>query len=134
HYILYAAPRSDFEGTLAGAATRSIIPGFLVILFVSPAIIYLARLISLPLTRLSREAAEIQAFNLDARIDLSSPVFEINALIDAVAGMKSTLREISKFLPKAHVRSILESGKHVAVGGEKRRLSMLFTDVKDFTS
>jgi len=133
HYILYAAPRSEFEGSLAGAATRSIIPGLIVILLASPAIIYLARLISSPLARLSHEAETIRAFNLDSRIDMKSPVREIDALIGSMAGMKNTLREISKFVPKAHVRGILASGKQVAVGGEKRRLSLLFTDVKDFT-
>ena len=47
--------------------------------------------------------------------------------------MKSTIREVSKFVPKALVRDILESENTVAVGGQNRRISILFTDVKDFT-
>jgi adenylate cyclase len=50
-----------------------------------------------------------------------------------MSGMKSTIREVSKFVPKALVRDILETEDKVAVGGKTRRISILFTDVKDFT-
>jgi adenylate cyclase len=132
-YIMYAAPRSDFEGSLAGSATRSLIPGLLVLLLALPAIIYLARMISRPLKKLSAEAGLIRSFNLDDPIDMNSPVLEIDALIGSMSGMKSTLREISKFVPKTLVKDILEEERDVVVGGEKRHISLLFTDVKDFT-
>ena len=50
-----------------------------------------------------------------------------------MSGMKGTIREVSKFVPKALVKDILESERQVVVGGETRRISILFTDVKDFT-
>ena len=50
-----------------------------------------------------------------------------------MAGMKGTIREVSKFVPKALVKDILDSGGVVRVGGEIRRVSIMFTDVKDFT-
>ncbi len=132
-YILYAAPKSDFEGSLAGLATRSLIPGFLVLVLALPAIIYLARMISRPLRRLSAETDLIRSFKLNDPITMQSIVREIDLLIGSVASMKSTLREISKFVPQAIVKNILDNEKQVAVGGEKRRLSLLFTDVENFT-
>ena len=132
-YILYAAPRTDFEGSLAGLASRSLIPGFLVILLALPAIIYLARMISRPLRRLSAETDLIRSFKLKDPVAMESVVREIDLLIGSVSSMKATLREISKFVPQAIVRNILENEKQVAVGGEKRRLSLLFTDVENFT-
>lgn len=132
-FQLYAAPLSDFQGTLADAAGRSIPVALLIFLLSLPAIVYLARSISKPLVRLSGEAELIRSFQLDDPINLHSRVHEVNTLIRSMSGMKGTIREVSKFVPKALVRDILESESRVAVGGETRRVSILFTDVKDFT-
>ena len=132
-YVLYAAPLSDFEGSLAGIARRNIFAALLVFLVSLPAIIYLARSISKPLARLSHEANLIQSFQLNDPITMSSRVFEINALTRSMSSMKSAIREVSKFVPKALVKDILENEQQVLVGGETRRVSILFTDVKDFT-
>jgi adenylate cyclase len=132
-FVLYAAPLSDFQGTLTDAARQSIPIALLIFLLIVPAIVYLARSISRPLAKLSNEAELIQSFQLDEPIRLKSRVIEINALIRSMSGMKGTIREVSKFVPKALVRDILESESTVAVGGVTRRVSILFTDVRDFT-
>jgi adenylate cyclase len=132
-YQLYAAPLSDFQGTLADAAGRSIPVALLIFLLSLPAIIFLARSISKPLAKLSHEAELIRSFRLEEPIKMQSRVHEINTLIRSMSGMKGAIREVSKFVPKALVRDILESEGQVAVGGETRRVSILFTDVKDFT-
>jgi adenylate cyclase len=75
----------------------------------------------------------IRSFELDDPIKLHSRVHEVSTLIRSMSGMKSTIREVSKFVPKALVKDILESESQVAVGGETCRVSILFTDVKDFT-
>jgi adenylate cyclase len=64
---------------------------------------------------------------------MQSRVREVHTLIRSMSGMKNTIREVSKFVPKALVKDILESENRVAVGGQTRRVSILFTDVKDFT-
>jgi adenylate cyclase len=132
-FQLYAAPLSDFQGSLADAAGRSIPVALLIFLLTLPAIIYLARSISNPLARLSKEAELIRSFQLDDPIRLRSRVHEVSTLIRSMSGMKGTIREVSKFVPKALVKDILESESQVAVGGSTRRVSILFTDVKDFT-
>jgi adenylate cyclase len=133
-FVLYAAPLSDFLGTLADAAARSIPPALLIFLLSLPAIAYLAHSISRPVTRLAGEADLIRSFKLDDPIGFDSRVREIDALIRSMSGMKSTLREVSKFVPKALVRDILQSESVVAVGGETRNISIMFTDVQDFTT
>ena len=132
-YVLYAAPRSEFEGRIAEAASSGLLAGILVILLSIPFVFILTRTISKPLAGLSDEAALIQSFNLDSPITLKSYVRELDTLIGSMINMKKTMRSISKFVPKALVRDILQSGDTVEVGGERRHLSLLFTDVKDFT-
>jgi adenylate cyclase len=132
-YVLYAAPVSDFQGSLAGAAERSVLVAFAILILLLPAIIFLARSLSRPLGRLSVEAGLIQSFHLDDPIDLRSRVREINTLIRSMSGMKGAIREVSKFVPRALIKDLLKSGNVVTVGGEIRRVSIMFTDVKDFT-
>ena len=105
-FQLYAAPLSDFQGTLADAAGRSIPVALLIFLLSLPAIVYLARSISKPLVRLSDEAELIRSFQLDDPIKLHSRVREVNMLIRSMSGMKGTIREVSKFVPKALVKDI----------------------------
>ncbi|TCU66175.1 adenylate cyclase [Bradyrhizobium sp. R2.2-H] len=132
-FVLYAAPLSDFLGSLAHAAARNIPTALLVFVLALPAIIYLAHSISKPLRKLSDEAELIRSFQLADPIRMESRVREINTLIRSMSGMKGTIREVSKFVPKALVKDLLESESLVEVGGETRRVSILFTDVKDFT-
>ena len=115
---------------MADAAGRSLLPALVIFVLALPAIIYLARLISAPLVGLGQEAELIRQFNLDDPIKMTSPVFEVGALIQSMSGMKSTLREVSKFVPKSLVGDILQSGGSAKVGGETRRVSLLFTDVR----
>jgi adenylate cyclase len=50
-----------------------------------------------------------------------------------MSGMKGAIREVSKFVPKALVRELLQSEGSLEVGGVTRRVSMLFSDIRDFT-
>lgn len=133
-FVLYAAPLSDFMGTFVDAAARSIPAALLIFALSLPAIAYFAHSISKPVMRLAGEADLIRSFKLDAPVGFDSRVREINALIRSMSGMKGAIREVSKFVPKTLVRDILETEKVVAVGGEARCVSILFTDVQDFTA
>ena len=132
-FVLYAAPVSDFMGPLAHAAARNILAALAVFLLALPALIYFARSISRPLARLSEEAELIQTFQLAAPIKMKSSVREVHTLIRSMSGMKSAIREVSKFVPKALVRELLQSEGSVEVGGTTRRVSILFSDIRDFT-
>ena len=58
---------------------------------------------------------------------------EINEVAHALEAMEAGLRSFGAYIPKALVRSIVSSGKDVGIGGEKRTLTILFTDIQDFT-
>jgi two-component system sensor histidine kinase/response regulator len=70
-YILNAAPRADFEGSLTGAAGRSILSALFVTLLASPAIVYFARMVSRPIVALADNARLIEAI-IDT---IPNPVF-----------------------------------------------------------
>jgi class 3 adenylate cyclase len=62
-----------------------------------------------------------------------SNTLEIDQLFGALFDMKNGLRAFSKYVPTAVVTQVLGSGK-AEIGGERRELSLLMTDVTDFTT
>lgn len=92
-----------------------------------------ARRIAGAMRQLAREAEAIR------RLDLAAPVLppggaaEVNALAEAMGGMKSALRLFSVYVPRDLVRKLMAEGAEVKLGGERRRLTVMFADVQGFT-
>ena len=93
-----------------------------------------AHRLSAALRRLGKEAESIR------RLDLSGPVAppggaaEVHALAEAMGGMKSALRLFSVYVPRDLVRKLMAEGAEVKLGGERRRLTVMFSDVQGFTT
>ncbi|BDG72633.1 adenylate/guanylate cyclase domain-containing protein [Roseomonas fluvialis] len=93
-----------------------------------------AQRIAAALRRLVREAEAIR------RLDLADPVApaggtaEVAVLAEAMGGMKSALRLFSVYVPRDLVRKLMAEGAEAALGGERRRLTVMFSDVQGFTT
>ncbi|CAH0155065.1 adenylate/guanylate cyclase domain-containing protein [Roseomonas sp. CECT 9278] len=95
---------------------------------------FAARRVTLALRRLAREAEAVR------RLDLADPMpppggtAEVQALGEAMGGMKSALRLFSVYVPRDLVRKLMAEGAEVSLGGERRRLTVMFSDVQGFTT
>jgi adenylate cyclase len=78
------------------------------------------------------EAVSRLAFATDER-RMSSTTLEVDQLFGALYDMKNGLKAFTKFVPMSVIKRVLASGK-AEVGGERRELSLLMTDVTDFTT
>jgi adenylate cyclase len=61
-------------------------------------------------------------------------IHEINELGRSVFTMRTVIRNFSSFVPRPIVRQLIESGTSLQLGGTRREVSVLFTDVADFTA
>jgi adenylate cyclase len=123
----------DFVGTLK-ENTRDIVAvgvGLMVLGMVGLAI--LSSWISRPLTRLGEEIRKIQKFDLSSPIVMSARVVEVGNLINSLNMMKRALRTFGMFVPRDLVRELVASGRPIELGGQHRNLTVMFTDVADFT-
>jgi adenylate cyclase len=93
-----------------------------------------ARRVAAALRRLAREAEAIRRLDLDDPVPPPGGSAEVNALGDAMGGMKSALRLFSVYVPSDLVRKLMAEGAEVRLGGERRRLTVMFSDVQGFTS
>ncbi len=64
---------------------------------------------------------------------LNSSTLEVDQLFGALFDMKNGLRAFTKYVPTSVIKRVLATGK-AEIGGERRELSLLMTDVTDFTT
>jgi class 3 adenylate cyclase len=97
-------------------------------------IFILNQLISIPVRKLVDETEKIRNFQLDDELNFSSSLKEINELIDSTKRMKIGLQSFRKYVPAQLVRQLIDSKVGATVGGQRRHITVFFSDVADFTS
>ncbi|MSO97427.1 MAG: adenylate/guanylate cyclase domain-containing protein [Rhodospirillaceae bacterium] len=133
-YLALALPESNFTETFNAIGRNAAVISLVFLLLSIPVIVFLARRFSKPMAALSLETERIAQLDLNQPISVSSRISEIARLGEALDRMKSALGQIAKFVPRALVQDLVRSGTRMEVGGERRALSVVFTDVKDFTT
>lgn len=63
-----------------------------------------------------------------------APFRDVSEVMASVELAKTAMRAMGKYVPVDLVRQLYRSGREPALGGELRTLSVMFTDIKDFTS
>jgi adenylate cyclase len=93
-----------------------------------------SRTITMPIRKLTDEANRIRELQVD-ETEMSDSLFrEIHNMTAAFKSMKAGLRSFTKYVPTEIVRYLIQSGEEAVLGGKDENITMLFTDVADFTS
>jgi len=107
------------------------------ILFLSIALIIgfiLARAISKSLTILSGEVDKIKEMKLDSEVKINSNLIEVDKISNSVENMKKGLRSFKKYVPSDLVLQLIKLQKEAVIEGERKELTLLFTDIAGFTT
>ena len=99
-----------------------------------PLAFWLGSLMARSMRELARQTDEIQRFQIADRPRLRSMIDEIDELGRSVFTMRTVVRNFSSFIPRQIVRQLIESGASLKLGGSRREITVLFTDVADFTA
>src|SRR5262245_31943210 len=99
-----------------------------------PLAIWIGSMLARSLRNLAQQTDEIQRFQLTERPLLRSAIDEINDLSRSVFTMRTVIRNFASFVPRPIVRQLIESGTSIELGGTRREVTVLFTDVADFTA
>jgi adenylate cyclase len=105
-----------------------------VILLTAILVIFLAYHISKPITQLSKEIDKIAQLDLDSEKRVSSPIYEISEFDQAIASMRTALRSFSHYVPSEIAKQLMHNKHEISLQGEKKRISVMFTDIANFTS
>lgn len=132
-YLSIITPLDELTATADAIREQGILLSLGLVLLAAPLIMIAARRIAKPLQMLADEAQRIRRFQLDGRIDQSSIILEVWRLAEAMTRMKDALRDFARYVPAQLVERIVASGEVPALGGERRELTVMFSDIADFT-
>jgi adenylate cyclase len=132
--VMTLAPMEDFLEPLNQINKKLIIFAALLSLLSMLIYFYLSRIVSRPIELITLDIKRLLEFNLEpGRKDTRSLIDEISILSDAVRKLKNTLNAFTSYVPRDLVNDLLKSGKEIEIGGESRYLTILFSDLEDFS-
>ncbi len=96
--------------------------------------LFLSRRITLPLRAIESDMARIQKFQIDGQTGIKTVFKEIRLMNEAVDDMKKSLRAFKRYVPADLVAELITLHKEARLGGERRNLTVFFSDIEGFTS
>lgn len=132
--VISVARVADYTGGLFETMVRSMLVAAIVLAFAVVGVAIMAGWITRPVVRLRVLAEEITQLNFSEASDHSSPFEEINRLQLSMVRLKAAMDTFLRFVPRDVVRELVLAGQAATVGGVKKEVTMLFTDVEGFTA
>lgn len=106
---------------------------FLVLLAVLMGYIF-SRKLARPLNELSTEMDKIQSFELHSEKTIVSSITDVQNMVVSFYKMRQGLRSFGKFVPTDIVRQLIAQEGDAHLQGEKRTLTVHFSDIEGFTT
>jgi adenylate cyclase len=94
----------------------------------------ISRSIARPLATLAGQVDRIRRLDLGDAPPVRTSILEVASIDDSVQKMRRGLRSFKKYVPAEVVDQLLHKGREAVIEGERRELTLFFSDIKDFTS
>lgn len=128
------APYDDFVGPIRETSKDVMMISILILLCSVVLLIVFSQKISYPIELLAGQMRRIKDLDLEVPPPVGSHFFEITQMENTLTTMRESLGAFSKFVPKTLVLRLIEKGGGVSLGGERRKLTIMFSDIEGFTS
>ncbi|MCP4158700.1 MAG: hypothetical protein GY760_01390 [Deltaproteobacteria bacterium] len=132
--IVIAIPEDDLLGTVYQDSLETVIISGVVLVLSLILVAFISYRFTKPIVLLAKETEFIKDFDLDKVTGVNSRFAEIQMLNNSILGMKTGLEAFKKFVPADLVRQLIQTGKEATPGGEKKELSIFFSDIEGFTT
>jgi len=131
--VAVVAPVDEFFANILSERGRlfAITLGFVAAMV--PLVFLMGSLLSKSLRALAEETDRIQRFEPSDAPAVHSAIREIDDLGRSVATMRTVTQTFSRFVPRRLVERLIETGTPLQLGGTRREVTLLFSDVVNFT-
>jgi class 3 adenylate cyclase len=127
-------PTDDFVGTLK-RTNRQMIFLITALTSIELLLIYIfSRRLSLPIEGVSQGLRAVEDLTFSHAAPPSSNIKEIRELQTAVSLFETSLRSFASFVPLDVVRKLIKTGTPLTLGVEQRSMTVLFADLRDFST
>jgi len=132
--VAAALPDSDFMGAIYAGRRRAVA---IVLVFLAVAVVVgflLASGMARSLGRATQALDRAARFEPGTVSDKRSAIREVAQLEDAVGRVTASLNSFSRYAPEEIVRDVVLSGREAILSGERRDVTVLFSDLRGFTA
>ncbi len=133
-WIGVVVPEADFLGQVKEQQRNILWVSGLALLIALGLAALMARMYGRPLRQLAKESERIRSLDLSPGKPIESHVLETHLLAGAQENMRTALESFSKYIPTEVVRELLRRGEAAKLGGEAMPVTILFTDIRGFTT
>ena len=128
------APADDFIGPIKETSREVLMISVIILGLASLFLVIFSHKISYPIERLAGQMLKIRNLDIEDEPPIDSSLQELSQMDQALRAMKEGLNSFSKFVPKSLVQRLIESGQEAKLGGERKHLTFLFSDIENFTA
>ncbi|MEA3210802.1 MAG: adenylate cyclase [Chthoniobacter sp.] len=126
-------PRAHYLGQLTAMRDRLLVVslGIMLVLVSGGAVIL--RGVKRAQARIVRESLKMNAFEFSPA-PTAAPFRDVTEVLESLEKAKAAMRAMSKYVPIDLVRRLYREKSEPVLGGEPIEISIMFTDIKDFTT
>jgi adenylate cyclase len=129
------APLDEFFSEVEAGRRRLLLLALAFVLAALPIVWWIGSMLARSMTALAVETDRIQRFEMQEDAGrVRSVIREIDDLGRSVSTMRAVVRTFSSFVPKRLVQQLVETGMALRLGGSRRDVTILFTDIQGFTN
>lgn len=132
--ISIVVPAEDFLAKVLQKQKNLYLISFVMLILSSLLIVIFSRQISRPIVKLARVINRIRHLDLKEEVNVKTHIKEIYLMKEAVSAMRSALKSFGFYVPKEIVFGLLEQGKEIQLGGERKEITIFFSDIYSFTT
>jgi adenylate cyclase len=131
--VAVVAPVDEFFADILSERRRLFFATLGFVAAMVPIVFFIGSMLSKSLRTLAEETDRIQKFEPAVAPPVHSTIREIDDLGRSVSTMRTLVHTFSNFVPKRLVQQLVETGDAMTLGGTRREVTVLFTDVVNFT-
>ncbi len=131
--ILIIDPLADFFSEILKTQKEVVLISLLILTIAGILVVYFSNRITAPIVILSKEVDRITHLDLDSEKRVKSKIEELGLMDSSIAALRIAIRSFSRYVPKDVVKQLIQMGQEIVPGGEKEDVTVLFTDITEFT-
>jgi adenylate cyclase len=127
-------PEDDILGPIKRSLDLTLLLACAALVLALAAAYGISRAIARPLAALAREVDRIRTLDLEGDQPVATAIAEVVDIDASIRNMKKGLRSFKKYVPSEVVTQLMAQGREAVIEGERRELTLFFSDIEGFTS
>jgi adenylate cyclase len=131
--VAIVIPSSDLVGEITRLRLGLLISTVVALVAALVFALFLTRSYSRPLEALAAQSRRIRALDFSTGDPIAANVREVRELAETQAQSLAAVESFSRYVPVEVVRELVAEGDVARIGGQSRDMTLLFSDIADFT-